>query len=137
VTSQPESHAPAVDVEVVDLSVPADPAYLSVMRCATAGLGSHLNLTVDEIEDLQIAVDEACALLIGTDTELAGPDAELTTCFTAAPGSLTVRIDGPAPVLPNGDSFAWTMLHALSRDVSTGHTDDGSWIELTCLGRGV
>src|SRR6478735_3271011 len=50
--------------DTVDLRVPADPAYLAVLRTATAGLAARLDLTLDEIEDLRIAVDEACALLL-------------------------------------------------------------------------
>ena len=41
--------------------MPADGAYLSVLRTATAGLAARLDFTLDEIEDLRIAVDEACA----------------------------------------------------------------------------
>jgi serine/threonine-protein kinase RsbW len=106
------------------------------MRRATAGLGTHLNLTLDEIEDLQIAVDEACALLIGVD-DVAAMDKSLNTSFTVDTGVLTVKIDGPAAVLPTDENFAWTMLHALSNGVSTGRGDEGSWIKLTCRGRGV
>jgi serine/threonine-protein kinase RsbW len=124
---------PVVNIEIVDLTVPADPAYLSVMRSATAGLGTHLNLTMDEIEDLQIAVDEACALLIAGREH---PDRLLATNFTVDHGRLTVRIDGPAAVLPD-ESFAWTMLHALSTGLDTGQHDAGSWIAMTCRGQGV
>ena len=132
-TSQPDSSV----IEVVDLSVPADPAFLSVMRTATAGLGTHLNLTLDEIEDLQIAVDEACALLIAGPDGASAQDESINTSFTVESGVLSVKIEGPAAVLPGDDSFAWTMLHALSARVSTGRTGDGSWIALTCRGRGV
>jgi serine/threonine-protein kinase RsbW len=125
---------PVMNIEVIDLTVPADPAYLSVMRSATAGLGTHLNLTTDEIEDLQIAVDEACALLIAGREH---PDRLLATNFTVDRGTLTIRIDGPAAVLPDDGSFAWTMLHALSTDLGTGRNDDGSWIAMTCRGQGV
>jgi serine/threonine-protein kinase RsbW len=50
--------------DVVELRLPADGAYLSVLRTATAGLAARLDFTLDEIEDLRIAVDEACALLL-------------------------------------------------------------------------
>ena len=39
-------------------------AYLSVLRDATAGLAARLDFTLDEIEDLRIAIDEACAMLL-------------------------------------------------------------------------
>ena len=35
-----------------------------MLRTATAGLAARLDFTLDEIEDLRIAVDEACALLL-------------------------------------------------------------------------
>ena len=35
-----------------------------VLRTATAGLAARLQFTLDEIEDLRIAVDEACAILL-------------------------------------------------------------------------
>ena len=45
----------------VTVRMPAEGAYLSVLRTATAGLAARLDFTLDEIEDLRIAVDEACA----------------------------------------------------------------------------
>ena len=48
----------------VSLRVPADGAYVSVLRTMTAGLAARLDFTVDDIEDLRIAVGEACALVL-------------------------------------------------------------------------
>src|SRR5690606_25101945 len=50
--------------DVVTVRLPAASAYLSVLRTATAGLAARLDFTLDEIEDLRIAVDEACAMLL-------------------------------------------------------------------------
>ena len=50
--------------DVVVLRLPAAGAYLSVLRTATASLASRLDFTIDDIEDLRIAVDEACAMLL-------------------------------------------------------------------------
>ena len=61
VTSYPE---PAIGDDVVLLTVPADGGYLGVLRTATAGLAARLHFALDEIEDLRIAVDEACAMLL-------------------------------------------------------------------------
>ena len=44
--------------------MPAESAYLSVLRTAAAGLAARLDFTLDEIEDLRIAIDEACAMLL-------------------------------------------------------------------------
>ena len=62
-------------------SMPAESAYLSVLRTATAGLAARLDFTLDEIEDLRIAVDEACAMLLGQ----AIPGTNLECDFELAP----------------------------------------------------
>src|SRR4051794_31030133 len=92
--------------DTVELDVPASPAYLAVVRTATAGLAARLALTLDQIEDLRIAVDEACALLLGGRTH---PGEILSTSFTIGDGVLDVLITGPAAVPPAESSFAWSV----------------------------
>jgi serine/threonine-protein kinase RsbW len=119
--------------DAVDLRVPADPAYLVVVRTATAGLAARLNLSIDEIEDLRIAVDEACSLLLAG---RAHPGRTLNASFTVGEGTLAVVIAGPAEALPETASFSWSVLRALAGDVVTGVNDSGAWIRLTHVGRG-
>ena len=76
----------------VELRVPASGAYVSVLRTATAGLAARLDFTLDDIEDLRIAVDEACAVLL----PLADADARLTARFDLEPGSLQVAVSVPS-----------------------------------------
>jgi serine/threonine-protein kinase RsbW len=120
--------------DAVDLRVPADPAYLAVVRTATAGLAARLNLTLDEIEDLRIAVDEACSLLLGG---RAHPGRTLNASFTVGVGNgtISVVIAGPVEELPEGASFSWSVLRALAGEVVTGVNDSGAWIKLTHVGR--
>jgi len=100
--------------EVV-LTVPADSVFLSVVRTATAGLAARLDLTLDDIEDLRIAVDEACSLLL----KQARADASVTVAYTLTEGLLsiqaTVACDGPE--LPSRDDFSWTVLAALTNNL--------------------
>jgi serine/threonine-protein kinase RsbW len=122
----------AVDTtDLVELRVPADPAYLAVIRTATAGLATRLNLTLDEIEDLRIAVDEACSLVLAGRTH---PDRTLKASFTLGNGAIAVVIAGPAVSLPGQASFSWAVLQALAGDVVTGVSDGGTWIRLTHVG---
>jgi serine/threonine-protein kinase RsbW len=118
--------------DAVDLRVPADPAYLAVVRTATAGLAARLNLTLDEIEDLRIAVDEACSLLLAG---RAHPGRTLNASFSVGDGTLSVVIAGPVEELPEGASFSWSVLRALAGEVVTGANDSGAWIKLTHVGR--
>jgi serine/threonine-protein kinase RsbW len=120
-------------MDAVDLRVPADPAYLVVVRTATAGLAARLDLTLDEIEDLRIAVDEACSLLL---LGRAHPGRTLNASFNVGHGAITVVIGGPAEALPENASFSWSVLRALAGEVVTGVNDNGAWIRLTHVGRG-
>jgi serine/threonine-protein kinase RsbW len=124
--------------DVVELDVPAEPAYLAVLRTATAGLAARLNLTLDEIEDLRIAVDEAGALLLegtGGPTRRAssegGTPGMLRASFSTGPRGLDILIQGPATTLPDRANYAWSVLQALAGEVTTGSSGDGSWIRLT------
>ena len=110
----------------VELRVPANAAYLAVLRTASAGLAARLDLTLDEIEDLRIAVDEASALLL-TD---GAPDDELVAVFDLEADVLAVHVTGPARTLPQRESFAWAVLEALVGEIETGQTSSGSFIRM-------
>ena len=104
---------PTTDDDVVHLTVPADGGYLGVLRPATAGLAARLQFALDEIEDLRIAVDEACAMLLAIATR----DAELECRFAVTEDALTVEVTVPTvrgATLPSESSFAWKVLTALT-----------------------
>ena len=99
----------------VRVCMPAEGAYLSVLRTATAGLAARLDFTLDEIEDLRIAVDEACAMLLSQ----AIPGTNLECDFELGTDSMTITVSVVAaqPRTPARDTFAWTVLSALAGDV--------------------
>ena len=101
----------------VELRIPADSAYLAVLRTATAGLAARLDFTLDDIEDLRIAVDEACAMVLPA----GAADSDLTCTFdldAATADRRGQRRSATPPRPPNRDGFAWTVLAALTNDVS-------------------
>jgi GNAT superfamily N-acetyltransferase len=122
---------PSAADEVVLLEVPAAGAYLGVLRTATAGLAARLQFTLDEIEDLRIAVDEACAMLL----VLADPDAELSCRFTITDDALSVETSVPTVApnsrLPAGESFSWQVLSALADEVQAEFDGRRAMIRLT------
>ena len=101
----------------VTVRLPAEGAYLSVLRTATAGLAARLDFTLDEIEDLRIAVDEACAMLLSQ----AVPGASLECAFTLGHDVMTIAVSVPclSPQQPASDTFAWTVLTALAGSVDS------------------
>ena len=52
--------------EEVRLSMPAVPGLLRVARLTAAGLANRLGFSYDDIEDVKIAVDELCFVLVGS-----------------------------------------------------------------------
>jgi serine/threonine-protein kinase RsbW len=109
------AHAGAEAQDRVTVRMPADGAYLSVLRTATAGLAARLDFTLDEIEDMRIAVDEACAMVLSQ----AIPGGNLECVFSLGQDEMTVSVSVRclAPRVPAGDTFAWTVLSALAGSV--------------------
>ncbi|GAA2035630.1 hypothetical protein GCM10009756_30360 [Pseudokineococcus marinus] len=131
--------APVTPPGRVDLRLPADPAYLSVLRTTAAALAARLDLSVDEVEDLRIAVDEAASLLLATadaghaeerSRRPPGEDAVLEASFDVSPERLVVEVRGPARHLPERGAVAWAVLEALVGEVRTDRTPQGSAIRL-------
>lgn len=112
----------------VELHLPADSSYLSLVRTTTAALGARLRFTIDDIEDLRIAVDEASAMLLSS----AQPDAVLTCTFDLQEDTLAIRVAVPSRTgaVPRRNSFGWTVLSALAGGADAGSENGISWIEL-------
>lgn len=113
--------------EVV-LRLPADPAYLSVLRTTAAALGARLDLTLEEVEDVRVAVDEAAALVLGRPP--VRRDGTLGATFEVGPGRLAVLVHGPAGSLPGRGEVAWAVLEALADEVAVVDVLDGSAVRL-------
>jgi serine/threonine-protein kinase RsbW len=111
----------------VTVRLPAEGAYLSVLRTATAGLAARLDFTLDEIEDLRIAVDEACAMLLSQ----AVPGGSLECAFTLGHDVMTIAVTAQclAPRQPATDTFAWTVLTALAGSVDA-HVGPGDLLTI-------
>lgn len=108
-----------VDSEVV-LTVPSQAAYVHVLRSVAASVAARLDLPVDDIDDLRMAIDEASSQLL-----MLGPSAgTLTLRLRSFEGGVeaVVSMDGTAPAgwPPPAfhDSLAWNVLSGLSDELS-------------------
>jgi serine/threonine-protein kinase RsbW len=84
----------------VELSVPATTQHLRLVRLTASGMATDLGFDLDQIEDLRLAVDEACAVLV----ENAAPDARLELSYRGDSGALVIdgrcpRANGTGPLL--------------------------------------
>ena len=116
-TSQPAGDLAAARPQV-ELRLPAEGVYAAIVRTTAAGLAARLDFTIDEIEDLRIAIGEASALVFPQ----ADPDADVVCRFFLGSGSMTVELETEAMDEPEADrdSFAWQVLETLADDVVAG-----------------
>jgi serine/threonine-protein kinase RsbW len=107
---------PAVQIET-----PAAGEYLAVVRAAATGLAAGLDFTYEQIDDLRIAVDEACAQLIA---HRAGA-ATLRVAYSVETAALRVEVTvdgadddgGGPPDLLSRDTFGWQILGAVVDEI--------------------
>lgn len=98
---------------MAEIAVPAHEDYLALARLAMMQVAGLLGLPVQRLTDLRLAVNEACALLLG------GPaQGTLYLRFERCAGELRVTVRGPAPAArPEPEEIGWLMLRALLGDV--------------------
>ncbi|WP_110241915.1 anti-sigma factor [Nocardioides gilvus] len=112
----------------VELRVPADGAYVYVLRTTAASIAGRLDFTVDDIEDIRIAIGEAASLLL----DLGGTGTDLLCHFALTSEQITATIslpsESPLPIV--SDSFAWQVLSTLATECDAGHADGRAHIRL-------
>lgn len=89
--------------EPVELKLPAEQNMMLVLRLTTAGVVARAGLTVDRMDDVKMAVEEACNCLIGGDPT----PRRLCLRFAAEENFLKIRIcgDGECTGAANADEL--------------------------------
>lgn len=108
----------------VTLSLPAVPRFLPSARVVAASMGAEGGLTVDEIDDVRLGVNELVSLLV----EGAQPGARITLTMVADDGRVEIdgRLDGDGGSAEL-DELARRILDAVADDYEL----DGSSFRLT------
>ena len=104
--------------ERLELRVPTTATQLPVVRAMAGDLAIRMDYDLDAVEDLRLAVDEACATLV----LVADGDARLTVVFETTRAGL--HIDAWVPTAEGTDvpkdGFGWAVLQTLVDSVD-GH----------------
>lgn len=112
----------------ITLTLPAAPEFVRVARLTSAGLATRAGMGYDEVEDLRIAVGEACSLLIGAGTR----QGTLTLTFDLGPEAIRVTIEGVLGGDPPGDDEDTDLSDQILAAVVDEHgvelTDDRVWV---------
>jgi serine/threonine-protein kinase RsbW len=118
----------------LELRVDADPFWLSALRALITDLAIRADFDLDSVADLTLAVDEACAALIGA----AAPQDVLVCRFAVTVDRITVtatlpfgRHTGRSDV--STETFGWRVISTLADDVELIRADQTLGIRLTKL----
>jgi len=128
---------PAGDVEHarrVSVQGSAQPWLVPTVRTIAADLAGRADFDLDFISDLRMAVDEACAVLVG----VADADEGLHCSIVVARDWISVDVsvvpgERGARVRTNG--FGWRVLQSLVDEVSvhSGNDDAKEWLGIRLL----
>lgn len=106
----------------IEVSLPAQPEFLHILRSVVASAAASMDFTIDTIDDLRLVVDEACGQVL----ELSPDSTVLNLAIGLREDALELMVsgDGSSSKTPEEikDSMAWTILSALSDSV---HIEDG------------
>jgi len=90
---------------VVELKIPCKPEYVGVARLAILGVASRMRFSYDEVEDIRLAVGEACTTAVEWAARNKREDTDVIVRSTISDKELTVDIidqagerrESPAP----------------------------------------
>lgn len=115
--------------EEIQLVIPAEEDFRPIVRLVAGGLASRLDVTYDDLEDIQVGLDAVLALR--------DDEGDVTVVLSAEPGVVRAAIGPFEPdVLHSSDTAAGGLdLRRVLETVCDTHEfesrEDGAWVELT------
>ena len=118
VDSRGASPQDARRAERLELRVPSTATQLPAVRAMAGDLAMRMDYDLDSVEDLRLAVDEACAILAA----IGQAEEPLTVVFETTRSGLHIEAWVPAAegtTVPR-DGFGWAVLQTLADAVDAG-----------------
>jgi serine/threonine-protein kinase RsbW len=121
---------------VVELTIPGKPEYVHVARLAILGVASRMRFSYDEVEDIRLAVGEACTTAIERANGAQGGSQEVRVRCLIDPTRLVVEVSNTALAPPTSDpppvnesglderSLGGVLIRILMDDVQTTDEPD-------------
>lgn len=108
--------------DTVTVTFAAHTENVALARSIAATMAARADLTLDRLEDLRLAVDEAVTEAIVA----AAPEADITIVFTHADDTVLIDVSVPSERVdpPSPTSFGWTVIAALV-DSATARVEQG------------
>ena len=130
-----EDNAPLVPegAQVIEVRTAAIPHVVPTLRTIVADIAMRQDFDLDAVEDLRMAVDEACSLLLRS-----ASDGRMTCVFSWANGRIEVSVAvlAESPDHPDEAGLSWQLLNALSTSARRTVTpENGGYISRVHLVR--
>lgn len=118
----------------ISVSIARDPALVRTVRLIAAAVARRASPDEEFVEEVRLAVGEACALMVGEDASTAAP----VTVRLAIDDRLCVDVvaDGPVAVADSPDSDVdgvepWALLRGLIDDLSIDRDGDRTTLSMS------
>lgn len=83
--------------DIINLSIPKKPEYISIVRLTASGLGNTMLLNIDDIEDIKVCVGEACINSLMTED-----NEKIVVDFQIEEERLSIKISDTIEFIPDG-----------------------------------
>lgn len=116
-------------VDEIVLTIPARSDYIALARSLIAGIAAKRHLTIDEIEDLRLATDEAATHLTAESDD--AQELRITIRAEDSRVEVSVRLDRfPAARMPSSpdETLTWQILTGLVDEAGFQTIDGGAAI---------
>jgi serine/threonine-protein kinase RsbW len=103
----------------IELTIPAEPTSVRLARLVTSGVATSAGCDVEEIDDLRIAVDEVCAVVLAS-----GPTGPMRVRWTTSGDVLWMAVEAEVVRPRAPDELTEQILAVVADDVQVRH-DNG------------
>ncbi|WP_306810412.1 anti-sigma B factor RsbW [Paraclostridium sordellii] len=135
-----------MELETIKMEVTANPEYVSIIRLTVSGIANKVGFSLDDIEDIKVAVSEACTNAIKHSL-----DDKFLVEFSILNNGLSIEVQDkgtgydvdslqePDLTNPKEGGLGLFIIKTLMDEVNTiSNTDEGTTIKMTkYLGVGI
>jgi len=83
--------------DIVELKIPCKPEFVGVARLSILGIASRMQMSYDDVEDVRLAVAEACTTAVSRAMKANKPDTFLTIRSEISDTKLTIEVEDSIP----------------------------------------
>lgn len=119
----------------VELTIPCKPEFVGVARLALLGVASRMGFTYDQVEDIRVAVGEACTISVDWAERNGRAEAVISLRTQILPDRLVIDVrDTAGPRSPSAQSEQHTeeedlgalLIELLVDEMEVEHSDQGT-----------